>query len=79
MDRIITDKRLRKELDKRGYNTIQLVKGDGYFYWVDEDENDTHNLLLADSTSVYLCHYNQQTYLQWVDELEQLIKSIEAI
>jgi len=76
MAKVITDKRLRKELDKRGYNTIQLVKGYGYFYWVDDDDNDPHNLSMA-STSVYLCHYNQQTYLQWVEELERIIKSIE--
>lgn len=50
-----------------GYD-LELVKGDGYFYWVHSE--------LTDIPSVYACHYSHQTPAQWAEELVAALKHI---
>lgn len=54
---------VNKELKRLGYK-YELVKGEGYFYFVGEDN---------DLTSVYVYTLNDLTLDRWVEELESRV------
>ena len=64
---MITIKQINKEITKLGYNA-ELVKGEGYFYFVGDD------VLLCFTTSVYVNSVNQLTLEQWIESCEDLVK-----
>lgn len=50
---------------------MELVKGEGYFYFVGEDCDD------RESTSVMVYRLNQLTKEQWIEEARSLMKGID--
>ena len=75
-DKVVKNAKLRRLLDKAGYNDIVLVKGDGYFY-VDCDASDSEYakcLGALDSTSIYVNSFNQQTPEEWFNDIDEIVK-----
>lgn len=51
----------------KAYN-LELVKGNGYFYFISNDID----LYKLSSTSVYVNNINQLSILEWVNEMENI-------
>lgn len=69
----ITNRQLRKALEAEGLGDINLEKDDGYFYiWSDERVIDLYD------NSICVCHFNQCTIGEWVDEIKRLLAQNRA-
>jgi hypothetical protein len=53
-------KTLNAEIAKHG---VELVKGEGYFYFASLDDRCIAQA--KDLESIYVCHFNQMTPAQW--------------
>lgn len=63
---MLTLRKVNKELAPFG---VELVKGDGYFYFEGEVvDNKSY-------TSVYVFRLNQLTLEQWLEEFQNILKS----
>jgi len=65
----MTIKKINKELNKKLGN-VCLVKSVGYFYVASEDKEIGLRLAQLDSTSIYVCHLNQQSLEEWVEDVK---------
>ena len=70
-----TLKQLNKIIQEQ-IGDILLIKGKGYFYVTSEDEEIGLRLAGLDSTSIYVCHLNQQTVSQWIDDVRQIASKV---
>lgn len=71
----LTSKAIERAIkEKFGYDVI-LVRGDGYFWFTEED--DSHRMDMWESTSVMVYRLNQLTLDQWLVEFEYLLKHNE--
>ena len=69
-------KTINKEAAK--YN-LELVKGEGYFYWAaTTDEANTVLCMKADTTSVYVFKLNDLDFDRWMDELKSIVKIMKS-
>jgi len=74
----ITNKELRKALDKAGLATLKLWRGDGYLFWYSDDPI-TSNALYATgvSTVVLVCFFHHLSIARWVEEAKSMMAEIE--
>ena len=49
---------------------LELVKGDGYFWWAHESTS---------IDSVYICHFSHADKQWWLEELDRAIGQIEEL
>lgn len=61
---------INKAIASKGI-AVELVKGDGYFYFVGEAVEN------ADTSSVMVFRLNDLTLDQWMEELDSIIAEIE--
>lgn len=74
MARAVKNAKLRKMLDKAGYQDIDLVKGDGYFYVVSNDIGSDHEKwLMVVDTDIYINSFNQMSVEEWFNEIMNII------
>lgn len=64
-------KTVNKAIAKLG---LELVKGEGYFYFDGEDDR----LFALKTTSVYVPRVSDLTLAQWIEEAEDVARQIEA-
>lgn len=64
----LTIKRINKELENRGHKGIELVKGEGYF-WFTGGETASFR-----SSSVYVFRLSHLTLDEWVQEYENMLE-----
>lgn len=66
---------MRKEIRMTTINNLakefnmELVKGEGYFYWVTIDPDQIPNLNMLDTTSVYVYKLNDLPFTEWVVDM----------
>ena len=53
-----------------------LVKGNGYFYVISNDDETSLKLWSLYSTSIYVCHLNQQSLEDWLKDVQQIVSKI---
>jgi hypothetical protein len=58
------------------YPTLNLTKGEGYFYLYSDDDATGNQLAMWYCTSIYSCHLNQCTVEQWVESVEMLAEDV---
>jgi hypothetical protein len=64
----VTLKNINTEAAKHG---LELVKGDGYFYWTSNDDN---NLIWQVSETMILAHkLTSLSWEGWMSELEDIV------
>ncbi len=68
---MLTLKAVNKAMVARGYSD-ELVKGDGYFYFIGEKADQFY------SSSVYVYRLNQLTLEQWLDDYARMLAEYEA-
>ncbi len=63
---------INKALAARGHANVELVKGDGYFYFIGEDADQFY------TSSVYVYRLNQLTLEQWINDYETKLAEYRA-
>ena len=71
-DRVITNKRFRQLMKEAGMEAIELVKGYGYFYIISLDVVVSDRIMSLWQSSIYVCHFNDLTPEEWVNEIKRL-------
>lgn len=51
---------------------VELVKGDGYFYFADKDDSPVYNAEVV--SSVYSCHLDCMTLQGWAAHVEDCVR-----
>lgn len=69
----ITNKRFRKLMADAGLADVELVKGDGYHYITSNDSERSQQIYSLTVQSIYVCHFNELTPAQWVEEIKGLL------
>lgn len=57
---------------------MELVKGNGYFYFMDLDSSPDGAVVYLDIPSIYVCHFNHMPVSRWRAEMAQAAAKIEA-
>jgi len=70
-----TLKQVNKAIQKQIGNVI-LQKGNGYFYVSSEDDRIGLKLASLYSTSIYVCHLNQQSVEDWIKDVRQIVSNV---
>jgi len=73
----IHNKELRKALEKEGMADLTLLRGDGYFYWT-SDTNEDLSLALLDVPTIPVCWYCQQNLDSWLRDAQEAFKAAKA-
>ncbi len=73
MQQTITNKRFRKLMAEAGLADVELVKGDGYHYITSGDSKRSQQIYSLTVQSIYVCHFNELTPAQWVEEIKGLL------
>ena len=55
---------------------VTLRKGDGYFYVTSDDDQIDRALMAQYTTSIYVCHLNQQSVEAWVDDVRDIVTQV---
>jgi hypothetical protein len=63
---------VNKALAARGHANVELVRGDGYFYFIGEDADQFY------TSSVYVYRLNQLTLDQWIADYEDKLSEYRA-
>jgi len=66
-----TLKQVNRAIQKQVGN-VSLCKGDGYFYVTSDDRSLDLKLQSQQSTSIYVCHLNQQSVEAWVADVRDI-------
>lgn len=67
-----------KQLNKiAAKDSLELIKGHGYFYWIATTDEMHADLCMLQETSVYTCHFNQLSKDQWLEELDMIKEKIK--
>lgn len=56
---------------------LELVKGDGYFYWWFINEEDDLKYCHLKLESIYVVHFNRMKFEKWIDEYKSVKEIIE--
>ncbi len=67
-----TIKQVNKVIQKEVGN-YNLVKGEGCFYVTSEDYDLSLNLSSLYTTSIYVCHLNQQSVEAWIKDVREIV------
>jgi len=54
---------------------VTLRKGAGYFYVTSDDRSLDLKLQSQHSTSIYVCHLNQQSVEAWISDVRDIAKN----
>lgn len=73
MQQTITNKRFRKLMTDAGLADVELVKGDGYHYITSDNNERCQQIYSLTVQSIYVCHFNELTPAQWVEEIKGLL------
>jgi len=68
-----------KQVNKAIQSTIGnflLVKGNGYFYVIGNDDETSLKLSSLYSTSIFVCHLNEQSLEDWLKDVQQIVSKI---
>ena len=63
---------------QREVGNVTLCKGAGYFYVTSDDLSLDLKLQSQHSTSIYVCHINQQSVEAWVSDVRDIAKNALA-
>mgnify|MGYP003660978157 FL=1 len=66
---------VNREIQKEIGN-VYLCKGEGYFYVSSNDEKIGSSLSSLYTTSIYVCHLNQQTVSEWVKDVKLITDKV---
>ena len=67
-----TLKQVNKSI-KEQVGDVFLIKGKGYFYVSSDNDELALHLASLPSTSIYVCHINQQSVQDWVDDVKDIV------
>ena len=67
---------LKKLNKKAALHDLELVKGQGYFYWVNLTQKSLEMRGGYAPESVYICHWNHVSEGRWMRELETAVRSL---
>jgi len=67
---------LKKLNKKAALHDLELVKGKGYFYWVNLTQKSLEMRGGYAPESVYICHWNHVSEGRWMRELETAVRSL---
>ena len=70
-----TLKQVNKAMQKEVGNVV-LCKGEGYFYVSSDDAEIGLKLASLETTSIYVCHLNQQSVEEWVKDARQITSNV---
>lgn len=65
------NKKIRKQI-----GNVMLIKGNGYFYVSNDDDEIGLKLASLYSTSIYVCHLNQQSVEDWIKDVRQITSNV---
>jgi len=66
------------EAIRREIGNVTLRKGAGYFYVTSDDRSLDLKLQSQHSTSIYVCHLNQQSVEAWVADVRDIAENAFA-
>tara|TARA_B100000768_G_C11021062_1_gene266114 strand:- start:12 stop:239 length:228 start_codon:yes stop_codon:yes gene_type:complete len=67
-----TLKQVNKAIQKEVGNVI-LCKSEGYFFVTSNDDDIGLKLASLETTSIYVCHLNQQNLEDWIKDVRQIV------
>ncbi len=70
-----TSKDVIKKIKVPNWLTLELVKGEGYWYFV----ADSRDLTIHETKSVYCMFLNQMDIGRWVDDGKAFVEELEVI
>lgn len=73
--RPIRNREFRKLMADAGLADVELVKGNGYHYITSDDSERCQRIYSLTAQSIYVCHFNELTPAQWVEEIKGLLKA----
>ena len=73
MPQTIKNKRFRKLMADAGLADVELIKGRGYHYITSDDSKRSQQIYSLTVQSIYVCHFNELTPAQWVEEIKGLL------
>jgi len=71
-----TLKQVNNRIQKK-YPTIELIKGEGYFYIISEDDETAEKLASLYSTGIYTFALSHDSLEGWVNEVSELVKDLD--
>ena len=75
---MLTIKKVNKNIQKM-YPFLELVKGEGYFYFICLDDKEYDLFGLLDCTSVYAYTLNQMDLSAWIDEAKNIVSKMNKL
>jgi len=67
---------LKKLNKKAALHNLELIKGNGYFYWANLTQETNEMRGGETPESVYVCHFNHLDKSRWMRELESAVRSL---
>jgi len=64
------------EAIRREVGNVTLCKGAGYFYVTSDDRSLDLKLQSQHSTSIYVCHLNQQSVEAWISDVRDIAEQV---
>lgn len=61
---------------KKQIGNVCLQKGKGYFYVSSENYDISLKLASLYSTSIYVCHLNQQSLEDWIKDVRDIVSNV---
>jgi len=75
----IINKRFRKALERRGLADMDLVRGNGYFYWTSYSNKELRSLInKSGRENVIVNWFYQLSITQWVDIAEYIYLMVDG-
>ena len=65
------------EAIQREVGNVTLCKGAGYFYVTSDDRSLDLKLQSRHSTSIYVCHLNQQSVEAWISDVRDIAENAQ--
>lgn len=72
-DKAVKNVKFRKLMKAAGFDKIELVKGQGYFYITSDDTEMWKLIYNLPEINIYINSFNQMPPEDWVKEIERLI------
>ena len=69
----IKNKKFRKAMKEAGLESVQLEKGNGYFWIWSTDEEMSDLILSKECSSIYENDFNHQSIDKWVHDIQYII------
>lgn len=76
-DGSVKNRKFLRLMKAAGLEKVLLCKGDGYFYITSDDDEWAYKIMGMYENAIYLNSFNHQTPEQWVEDIKQLLSTVE--